>query len=363
MIAPASAEGGFMDSSGLMSATTESERQQLQGIVAQIAGATDGLASMLENAGGGGSSVAAVTVDNPLDTQPLGLRDSFDKEVHQVMWLVDMAVRVVKGAEPFQAHQHERLRHHVGELRDNVASVHAAVGQPSTTLSDLSRKLAVLSGTLEHLHTSHIEKVPAFRRWRPNLPLRPEPMAMPDDAATAAAAVAQTPTRIPWGLVFGVTVDAGIDGLLIGLANTASQEAGLIMALATSIEMAFLGLSFSATIGNAQLGGNHRLRHLGLIALPPAMLILAGVLAGLAGELLTSSPVLFVGLIGFSIVALLFLVTQELLMEAAELGGGQVWWISAWLFVGVFMVVLLERHMGGADDASTVGKNITGCGH
>lgn len=133
-IAPASAEGGFIDSSGLMTATTESERQQLQGVVAQIAAATDGLASMLEaggarapggsdDSGGGESSAsraAAVEVGNPLgggggggtggSGLPLGLRDAFDREVHQVMWLVDMAVRVVKGAEPLDAHHHGRLR-------------------------------------------------------------------------------------------------------------------------------------------------------------------------------------------------------------------------------------------------------------
>jgi hypothetical protein len=241
----------------------------------------------------------------------------------------------------------------VGELRENVQSVQAAVGRPATTLSELSRELSVLSGTLDHLHTSHVEKVPRFRRWRPNLPLmiRPEEPAQVRDPEAAAAAeeeaaavVQQPPARIPWGLVIGVTVDAGVDGLLIGLANTASAEAGLIMALATSIEMvsperlldgspwgcsipanasgldphrasvtsrfgqAFLGLSFSASVGNAQLGQRHRWRHLGLIALPPAVLMLAGVLAGLGGELLIGSPVLFVGLIGFSIVALLFLV-------------------------------------------------------
>ena len=63
------------------------------------------------------------------------------------------------------------------------------------------------------------------------------------------------------------------------------------------------------------------------------------------GGVILGSPTLFVGLIGFSIVALLFLVTQELLAEAAELGGEGVWYISVWLFVGVFTIVVLERHL------------------
>ena len=71
-IAPANTTGGFIDSSGLMAATTESERQQLQGVVTQIAAATAELPARRNRAvapprladggcGGGGGGVAAGT--------------------------------------------------------------------------------------------------------------------------------------------------------------------------------------------------------------------------------------------------------------------------------------------------------------
>lgn len=39
-----------------------------------------------------------------------------------------------------------------------------------------------------------------------------------------------------------------MDGLLIGLSSVAGQSAGLIMSIALTIEMAFLGVTFSAGV-------------------------------------------------------------------------------------------------------------------
>jgi hypothetical protein len=40
-----------------------------------------------------------------------------------------------------------------------------------------------------------------------------------------------------------------MDGLLIGLSAVAGQSAGLVMSVALTIEMGFLGLTFSAGVG------------------------------------------------------------------------------------------------------------------
>ena len=46
----------------------------------------------------------------------------------------------------------------------------------------------------------------------------------------------------------------------------------------------------------------------------------------------------------FGTVALLFLVTHELLIEAHDAQGGvEVWWINTILYVGIFVVLLLNR--------------------
>ena len=59
----------------------------------------------------------------------------------------------------------------------------------------------------------------------------------------SAPRVGRPSERIPWSLVVGVSVDCLVDGLLVGLTYAASHRAGYIMALATSIESCFLGLS------------------------------------------------------------------------------------------------------------------------
>jgi zinc transporter ZupT len=50
----------------------------------------------------------------------------------------------------------------------------------------------------------------------------------------------------------------------------------------------------------------------------------------------------FAGLIAFALVALLFLVLQELLLEAREKKDGQLWQVSMWLYVGLLLSIFLD---------------------
>ena len=52
-----------------------------------------------------------------------------------------------------------------------------------------------------------------------------------------------------------------------------------------------------------------------------------------------------VGMISFCIVALLFLVTQELLIEAHEASDGLPW-VSAAFFLGVFATLVMDKATG-----------------
>ena len=47
-------------------------------------------------------------------------------------------------------------------------------------------------------------------------------------------------------LIFTVTIDAVVDGFLIGLCAVSDATTAYIMAAATSLEMAFLGLAYAA---------------------------------------------------------------------------------------------------------------------
>merc|ERR1711879_950778 len=69
-----------------------------------------------------------------------------------------------------------------------------------------------------------------------------------DTTRSLASAQVQVSGHVPWGLVTAVVIDCAVDGMLIGLTSSRPGSAGLLLAMASSIESAFLGLSFSASL-------------------------------------------------------------------------------------------------------------------
>lgn len=114
-------------------------------------------------------------------------------------------------------------------------------------------------------------------------------------------------TGLGTGLLLATFIDVATDGFIIGAGFAAGGETGTILALGLSVELLFLGLALTseATAGwriiaiSGALGGT---------VLTFAMLgnvLLAGASHALIG-----------GTLAFSAAALLYLVTEELLMEA-----------------------------------------------
>lgn len=61
------------------------------------------------------------------------------------------------------------------------------------------------------------------------------------------------------------------------------------------------------------------------------------------GATTLETPTVFVGFVSFGIVALLFLVCNELIVEAkAAQGDDEKWWIGSMVFVGIYVVLMLE---------------------
>jgi hypothetical protein len=59
---------------------------------------------------------------------------------------------------------------------------------------------------------------------------------------------------------------------------------------------------------------------------------------------LATSPALHAGLIAFGIAALLYLVTEELLLEAHHGAGDEhCWWVDSFFFVGFLGSLLLDK--------------------
>jgi len=142
----------------------------------------------------------------------------------------------------------------------------------------------------------------------------------------------------PFSLTAAVCVDALVDGFLIGLSE-GSRSAGVVMASALAIEMGFLGLTFSSVLRKQP-----RWRSVPSIMLPPMLLILGGILGGLTTSLVNDSPPLKVGFLSFGVAALLYLVTEELLLEAHDnQDEDHIWWVDLMFFVGFFLSFLLEK--------------------
>jgi ZIP family zinc transporter len=109
------------------------------------------------------------------------------------------------------------------------------------------------------------------------------------------------------GLLVATFVDVATDGFIIGAGFAAGGETGTVLALGLSVELLFLGLAVTSdSIGGWRIVGVTAA--LGLTVLGFA--VLGSVL--LAG----ASAAVLAGTLSFSAAALLFLVTEELLMEA-----------------------------------------------
>jgi zinc transporter ZupT len=252
-------------------------------------------------------------------------REEIDRVLHSTMHHVDQGVRSLKPKQPLDAGNLARMQFHLGELKEQGQQVKAAASKAS--VEDARNALRAFEGTLEHIH-EHTE-LGRFCRWKP------KPMPHSDELDKLSE-------KIPWSVVAAVAVDGAVDGLLIGLAFAADHTAGWAMSIATCIEMGFLGLSFCAELTNAT---RKKVKVVLIAMVPPLALLAAGVIGSHLGGSLDANPQIFTGFIAFSIVALLFLVTQELLTEAREVAEDDMI-INGMIFVGILGGVLLSKFLG-----------------
>ena len=137
------------------------------------------------------------------------------------------------------------------------------------------------------------------------------------------------------GLVTTVAVDVAIDGLLVGVGFAAGTEAGVLLTLALSLEVLFLALATAAALVRA---GASRTRVLATTAGLAALLVAGAAAGGLAAGALTGG--LLAAVLAFGVAALLYLVTEELLVEAHETEDTPI--ATATFFAGFLALLLLE---------------------
>jgi ZIP family zinc transporter len=139
------------------------------------------------------------------------------------------------------------------------------------------------------------------------------------------------------GMVAVTGVDILIDGLVLGIGFAAGAREGLLLTIALTIEILFLGLTMAFELRQAMPS---RVKAVA-ITCAIGLLLPIGALAGgpisrLPGPYLTA-------FFAFGLIALLYLVTEELLVEAHE--GPESPIVAAMFFVGFLLLLLLEESL------------------
>lgn len=156
-----------------------------------------------------------------------------------------------------------------------------------------------------------------------------------------AEAEAKPDGAFPSAALIAVGIDLVIDGFLIGVGFLAGAKQGVLLTFALTLEVLFLGLSVAALLGQAGATATTIVLATAGLSLLTAVGAAAAVLVG---PLL--SPVALVGVLSFGCAALLYLVTEELLVEAHEAAPDSSW-RTAMFFVGFLLVILLDLEGAG----------------
>ncbi len=143
--------------------------------------------------------------------------------------------------------------------------------------------------------------------------------------------------RGPAALLTAIGIDILIDGVVLGLAFIAGAKAGLLLTVALTLEVVFLGMTLTSELVEKAASRARVVLTVTLLS----MLLPVGAL--IAGPVATLSPVLIASFLSFGLMALLYLVTEELLSEAHEQPDTP--WVSAMFFVGFLALLALEEVM------------------
>jgi zinc transporter, ZIP family len=139
-------------------------------------------------------------------------------------------------------------------------------------------------------------------------------------------------------LLLVVGLDILIDGLVTGISFSAGVKQGILLTIALTIEFLFLGLSVTGSLSENNIS---QLKTT-LITLGIALLFPIGAVVGLTvlGGLPSS---VLAGFFVFGLVAMLYLVTEELLVEAHKVPDTP--FNSAMFFVGFLLLVGISELM------------------
>lgn len=139
---------------------------------------------------------------------------------------------------------------------------------------------------------------------------------------------------IPIGLIATVGIDLLIDGVLVGVGATLGNRQALILTVALTLEILFLALAVTAEL--TERGASKR-----SAALVPSLLGLLTAVGAVGGAALfgNASTAVQAGVLAFGAAALLYLVTEELLVEAHRTRDTPA--LTALFFLGFILIYTL----------------------
>lgn len=132
-------------------------------------------------------------------------------------------------------------------------------------------------------------------------------------------------------------IDILIDGLVLGISFAAGARQGVLLTIALTVEVLFLGLALSSKMSESI---NSRWRVVGITAAVGMGLPLGALLGGPIGIMPNAVLTAFYA---FALIALLYLVTEELLVEAHEQADTPL--VASTFFIGFLALLMLEESM------------------
>lgn len=140
--------------------------------------------------------------------------------------------------------------------------------------------------------------------------------------------------KLPMSLLVAICVDIFIDGLLLGIGFAAGSKEGMLLAVALSVELLSLGMATATELGENKL---NKRKSIITIAVLSMVFFFSAILGATLLHNLSDSAMEIV--LSFGLSALLFLVTEELLMEAHK--EKETVWHTSSFFIGFLLFLIL----------------------
>lgn len=136
-------------------------------------------------------------------------------------------------------------------------------------------------------------------------------------------------------MIAAVGVDITIDGFLIGIGFAAGARQGILLTVALTLELLSLGLATVTALRKVGAPVHRSVLTNTMLALLILLGAMVGVtlLAGVTGAALD-------GVLAFGVAALLYLVTEELLVEAHEVP--ETMTVTSIFFVGFLLLLVID---------------------